>query len=160
MKTYILTLLLLCMSNPSFAQCKDLFREFRKEPCAEYIMIPSYLTAIGKMFLKNTPEARIAKKMKSIRILDMEQCPEEVRHRFNQRVNTLHQKGYEMMIRINEDGEQMRIYARIEKECARELLIACSEDDECTLVQITGKLSKEDIKRLIDDQLKNKNGRE
>ena len=159
MKTYILTLLLLCVSCLSSAQSDDLFREFKKEPCAEYVMIPSYVMAIGKMFMNNDPDARMAKKVKTIRVLDMERCPKEVRRRFERRVNTLRRKGYEPMIRVNEDGEQAHIYIRIKDDLVRELLIACSEADECTLVQIKGKFTKEDMTQLIDDQLAQKDGR-
>lgn len=159
MKAYILTLLLLCMSSVSSAQSDDLFREFKKEPCAEYVVIPSYVTAIGKLFMNNDPEARMAKKVKSIRVLDMEQCPAEVRRRFDRRVKGLQRQGYEPMVRVNEDGEQVRIYVRIEEDTARELLIACSEPSECTLVQITGKFTKEDMEQLIEEQLDDKHGR-
>lgn len=159
MKAYILTLLLLCMSSLSSAQSDDLFREFKKEPCAEYVVIPSYVTAIGKLFMNNDPEARMAKKVKSIRVLDMEQCPAEVRRRFDRRVKGLQRKGYEPMVRVNEDGERVHILARIKNDHVRELLIACSEAGECTLVQIKGKFTRKDMERLIDDQLAHKDGR-
>ena len=159
MKTYILTLLLLCVSCLSSAQGDDLFREFKKEPCAEYVMIPSYVMAIGKMFMNDDPDARMAKKVKTIRVLDMERCPKDVRRRFERRVNALRRKSYEPMIRVNEDGEQAHIYIRIKDDLVRELLIACSEADECTLVQIKGKFTKEDMTQLIDDQLSHKDER-
>ena len=159
MKNYLLILLMLCASSLAHAQSDDLFREFKKEPCAEYVVIPSYVTAFGKLFMGNDPDARMAKKVKTIRVLDMEQCPDKVRRRFERRVASLREQGYEPMVRVNEDGERVHIYVRIKNGTARELLIACSEPRECTLVQITGKFTKEDMKQLIDEQLADKDGR-
>lgn len=159
MKTYTLTLLLLCLSTVALAQGDDLFDEFKREPNAEYVSIPSFVTLLGKPFMGNDPDTRLAKKVKSVRVLDIEQCPPEVKRRFDRRVKALPKKGYETMVHVNDDGERLRIYARMKKDVVRELLIACSEEGECTLVQVKGRFSKKDIDRLVDEQTSHRDGR-
>ena len=73
-KTYILTLLLLCLGMPALAQADALFDEFKRERNAEYIKIPAIVTAMGKLFMGNEPEDKFAKKVRTVRVLDMEKC--------------------------------------------------------------------------------------
>ena len=153
MKAHILTLLLLCASLTSVAQTgDDLFREFKREPNATYMKIPPFVTALGKIFMGDDPDAQMAKKVSSVRILDMDLCPAGVKRRFERRINALSRKGYETMAHINEDGERLHIYARAEDDVVRELLIARSEEGSCTLVQVKGKFDRKDIDVLMDEQ--------
>ena len=59
-------------------------------------------------------------------------------------------------MQMNEDGERIHIQMRMKKEVIRELLIAIIEDDECSLIQVNGKIRKQDIAQLINDQTTNK----
>lgn len=157
-KTYILTLLLLCLSMPALAQGDALFDEFKRERNAEYIKIPAIVTAMGKLFMGNESEEQFAKKVRTVRVLDMEKCSAGVKRRFDRRVAALVHKGYETMVRVNDDGEKVHIYARIKNKVIRELLIACSEEKDCTLVQIKGRFNRDDIARVVNEQTGHKHG--
>ena len=75
MKKYILALALLFVCHIGFAQdLNSLFDEFKKEPNADCISISPFMMAIGKMFMGNDSDAKLARKFKSIRILDLEAC--------------------------------------------------------------------------------------
>lgn len=150
MKTLLLTLILACLSLSSFGQSDAIFNEFKREKNAEYISIPPVLMTIGNWFTGKDADAEFARKVKSVKILDMEHCSKRVKQRFDQRVDALQHKRYETMVRINDEGERMRIYIRVEKGIVHELLIACSEHNECTLVQINGRFKREDINQLIE----------
>ena len=157
-KTYILTLLLLCLGMPALAQGDALFDEFKRERNAEYIKISAIVTAMGKLFMGNEPEDKFAKKVRTVRVLDMEKCSAGVKRRFDRRVAALAHKGYETMVRVNDDGEKVHIYARIKNKVIRELLIACSEEKDCTLVQIKGRFNRDDIARVVNEQTGHKHG--
>ena len=64
------------------------------------------------------------------------------------------------MIQAIEDGEKVRILTRIENNTVRELLIVCTGNDDCALIQLNGKIKKEDIAELVNEETKKrKDGR-
>ena len=100
MKKYILALALLFFCHIGFAQnLNSLFDEFGKEPNAECINISPFMMTIGKMFMGNDNDAKLARKFKSIRILDLEACSKNVQERFNKKINTQRIEGYETLVR-------------------------------------------------------------
>ena len=48
---------------------------------------------------------------------------------------------------------------KIRKDAIRELLVVCSGNDSCTLIQINGKFVKDDIDKLVSMETGKKNGR-
>ena len=71
MKKYILALALLFVCHIGFAQdLNSLFDEFKKEPNADCISISPFMMAIGKMFMGNDSDAKLARKFKFGSLLD------------------------------------------------------------------------------------------
>ena len=137
MKKYILALALLFVCHIGFAQdLNSLFDEFKKEPNADCISISPFMMAIGKMF-------------KSIRILDLEACSTSVKERFSKKINAQRIKDYETLVQVNDEGEKVHILAKSKNDVIRELLIVCTGNGDCTLVQLKGKVSKEKIAKLL-----------
>ena len=160
MKKIILTLALGIICQSSFAQNIDnLFEKFSKECQAENISIPPFMMSLGKLFMSDEGLS-IVKGIRSLRILDLEDCPTTVKERFAEQVNKLHLEGYEPMIQVNEDGEKVRIFALPYKDSIKELLLVCSGKDDCILMQMKGKIKKEDIAHLVNEQTSKKDGSE
>ena len=142
MKKYILALALLFVCHIGFAQdLNSLFDEFKKEPNADCISISPFMMAIGKMFMGNDSDAKLARKFKSIRILDLEACSTSI--------NAQRIKDYETLVQVNDEGEKVHILAKSKNDVIRELLIVCTGNGDCTLVQLKGKVSKEKIAKLL-----------
>ena len=158
MKKIIATLALIIVCQGIFAQNIDtLFEKFSKEQQAESVSIPPFMMSLGKLFISDE-DLSIAKGIRSLRILDLEDCPTTVKERFSEQVNKLHLEGYEPMIQVNEDGEKVRIFALPYKDCIKELLLVCSGKDDCALIQMKGKIKKEDIVQLVNEQTSKKDG--
>ena len=160
MKKYLVAIALMIACQTTFAQStKDIFEEFGKEWNAESVTISPFLMSIGRLFMDNdTPD--IAKSIRSMKVLDLEDCSNEVKERFNQKVNNLQLEGYETMIQTIENGEKVRILTRMKNDAIRELLIVCTGNDDCALIQLNGKIKKEDIAELVNEETKKrKNGR-
>ena len=160
MKKYLVAIALMIACQNTFAQStKEIFEEFGKEWNAESVSIPSFIMSIGRLFMDDdTPE--IAKSIDFMKILDLEDCSSKVKARFNEKVNNLQLEGYETMIQTIENGEKVRILTRIEDNTVRELLIVCTGNDDCALIQLNGKIKKEDIAELVNEETKKrKNGR-
>jgi hypothetical protein len=158
MKKFVFTLLLVLGCQISLAQnSAALFDEFRREKNAEYVSASPFLMFIGKMFYPYNDEGKeIASKIRSAKILDLDECSPDVKQRFSRQFEALSNNGYETLMQMNEDGERIHIQMRMKKEVIRELLIAIIEDDECSLIQVNGKIRKQDIAQLINDQTTNK----
>ena len=160
MKKYLVAIALMIACQNTFAQStKDIFEEFGKEWNAESVTISPFLMTIGRLFMDNdTPD--IVKSIRSMKVLDLEDCSNKVKTRFNEKVNSLQLEGYETMIQTIEDGEKVRILTRMENDAIRELLIVCTGNDDCALIQLNGKIKKEDIAELVNEETKKrKNGR-
>lgn len=159
MKKYVFTLLIMllgCQASPA-QNAATLFDEFRREKNAEYVSVSPFLMFIGKMFCNYDGEGKeIASKIHSAKVLDLDGCPPETRQRFARQFESLTHNGYETLMQINDDGERIHIQMRMEKDVVRELLIAIMEDNECSLVQVNGKIRKQDIARLVNEQTTNK----
>lgn len=59
----------------------------------------------------------------------------------------------------DDEGEKVRVLMKTKKETIRELLFVCTGKEDCTLVQINGKFTKEDIDKLVNQETKKKHGR-
>lgn len=159
MKKYIFTLLLLSACHLIYGQNIDkLFDEFGKEPNAECVHISPFMMSIGRLFASNGEEGKIMGKINSMRVLDLEECPAEVKERFDKQAGKAATGEYEELMRVNDQGEKVRIWMKMQKEVIRELLFVCTGNGDCTLVQIKGKFSKDDIDILVNEETGKKHG--
>lgn len=160
MRKFLFTLSLLLVCHIGYGQNIDsIFEEFGSEQNAEYVRISPFMKSLGMLFCKNVEGIDILHKVKSLKVLDMDDCSTKVKERFNGRISKLNHRGYEELIRVNDGGEKVRILMKIKKDAIRELLIICSGNDDCTLVQINGKFTKDDIDGLVAMETGTKNGR-
>lgn len=159
MKKYLFALLLLFVCHWGYGQSiNGLFNEFGHEKNADCVKISSFMMSLGRMFAGNDKDTEIMGKIKSMRVMDLEECPQSVKERFNRKVNRLDLHDYEELMRVNDEGEKVKVLMRMKKETIRELVFVCTGKDDCTLVQINGKFTKEDIDKLINEQTGQKNG--
>ena len=159
MKKILAALALIMACQNTFAQnIQSLFDEFSKEHQAESVRISPFMMSLGKLFMSDDIPS-VAKGITSMRILDLEDCEDTVKERFSKQVNKLQSEGYEPMIQINEDGEKVRIFTLPYKDGIKELILVCSGNDDCTLIQMKGQIRKEDIAQLVNEQTSKKDGR-
>lgn len=159
MKKLLFTVVLVWICSLANAQnVDDIFKEFKNEPNAECVNVSPFLMSIGKLFAHGEGSSIISK-IKSMKVLDLERCTATTKERFNQSIEKLKLNKYETLIRVNDSGEKVRILAKQKKDYISELLIISIDKDDCTLVQINGKIRQKDIDKLIAQQTGNKNGR-
>lgn len=137
----------------------DILESFRNEPNAEFVHVPKFLLKIGTTFARvnadDTDERqalKLASKINSVKVLDLDDCSQNVKARFTEETENLEDKGYESLIRINDDGENVRIFLRRNKDSITELLILDSSDDDLSMVQLKGKIKESEIGRLINSE--------
>ena len=107
---------------------------------------------IARMFIdkedKNNP---LIKGAQSVKVLDLEDSTKDIKKKFAQRVNQLQHNGYETWLQAKENGENVKIIAKMEDKTIRELLVLTTGKDDCALVMIKGKIKQEDIQAIIND---------
>lgn len=153
----ILATCLLAVCHLSQAQTVDaLFKEFKDATNAEYVHLPKILMRLGGKFISNEAEdaddrmiAKLAHRINSLRVLDMDDCSKTVRQRFTHALDRLTTAGYEELIRVNDDGDRVRIISRSKGGRIRELVIIKGGNDDCALVQLKLNINQAELDRLL-----------
>lgn len=81
----------------------------------------------------------------------MENCSPNIRKELQQEVNQLEQNGYETLVQTKEKDESVKLIAKMDKDAINELIVFFTENDECGLTLMKGKIKKEDINVMIND---------
>ena len=148
-----LTLMVACVS--ALAQTpSDLFTQFKGKNNAEYVHLGRLLVSILRPFACHNAddlEARTAMRcVRSLKILDLEDCEPEVKKQFAEAVNALRINGYHEVACSNSDGERTKVLIRQKGNTIRELLLLCAGDEDCSLVQIKCKVSPDALMTIVD----------
>lgn len=161
MKKYIRILLVMMAvgmtaTAASAQNVDEIFSEFASESEATCVKVNPFMMWFGKAFMGGGEDARIARKVTSVRVLDIEDCGDAVKARFRSRMDGLAGGELEELVRVNDEGEKVRVFAHIDKDKIRKMLVLC--DDDCTLVEINGKFDMNDLSGVIDSQVPKHNG--
>lgn len=159
MKQYLFSFVLFWVCSLGHAQNVDaIFNEFKDEPNADFVTISPFLMSMGKMFAHGEG-SEVLSKIKSMGVLELENCASGVKARFKKCIGHLDTEGYETLIRVNDSGDKVRILAKQKGKYIRELLIICTGESDCMLVRISGKISQKEMDQLVAQQTSKKNGR-
>ena len=163
MKKIIATLALIIACQATFAQNIDtLFSQFKDKEGADYMNIPTLMLKFMRTFTKsnNDKSYRFIKGIKSVKVLDMEDCTQEVKAEFLQEAKKLKLSGYETLVQTKEDGEEVQLIAKMDEENINDLIILITGKDDCGLTLMKGKIKKEDINVMMNDEKITIDGRE
>ena len=163
MKKTILTLALGIICQSTFAiNIDNLFAQFKDKEGADYMNIPSLVLKFMRTFTKsnNDKSYHFLKGIKSIKVLDMEECPSEVKADFLKEAKKLNLNGYETLVQTKDKGEEVKLIAKMDEEAISELIILISGKDDCGLTLLKGKIKKEDINVIMTDDKIMIDGRE
>ena len=124
--------------------------------------IPTLMLKFMRTFTKsnNDKSYRFIKGIKSVKVLDMEDCTQEVKAEFLQEAKKLKLSGYETLLQTKEDGEEVQLIAKMDEENINDLIILITGKDECGLTLMKGKIKKEDINVMMNDEKITIDGRE
>ena len=154
MRKFIATLALIIVCQVAFAQSiKALFKEFKEKEGADYISIPSLPLKFMHTFMKegNDKSLYFLKGIKSVKVLDMEDCTPQTKADFIQRTNQLNLNEYETLVMAKEDGDNVKILAKMNNETIREFIILTTGEDDCALILLKGKFKKDDLYAIMSD---------
>ena len=163
----LLVLLVVALQNISAKSVKQLIDEFKHETKAESVYVSPLLMKIARVAVNKDDmdeTSRLAlKKVKSIRVLSLEDCSKSVKDRFSQEVENLDDEEYQPLVVANSDGEKAKVMMLTKGDVIRELVIFAVDEEDSAIIQINGKLTQDDIQFIVNDQTtksksKNKKG--
>lgn len=149
MKKIIFTIMLMTVwaANMTAQSVDELFKEFKRKSNVEYIEIPKAMMSMASTFVKKDDGSDIIKRVNHISILNIENDPQLCQD-FAQKAVSLSRNGYETMVSSNEDNEKTLILVKTKNENITEMVVLNIEPNECSLIQIKGKLRPSDIEKL------------
>lgn len=149
MKKIIFTIMLMIAwaANITAQSVDDLFKEFKNKTNVEYIEIPKALMSMASTFVKNDDGSDIIKRVNHITILNIDNNSQLCQD-FAQKAMSLNKNGYETMVNSNEDNEKTLILVKTKNDNITEMVVLDIEPNECSLIQIKGKLRPSDIEKL------------
>lgn len=149
-RTLLNILLCLCTAVFAHAQTDNMFDRF-----SEMDGITSVY--ISKAMLNMIPDIQseiidlkgIAGKLESVKVLNSEK--ESVINKMKDTANQIFTpaNGYETLVRIRDNDDHADIYLKTNDNNLNEFVVLTQEKEELTIIVITGQLSPEDIKNII-----------
>lgn len=149
MKRFICIIAALVMIMPGgMAQTVNgLFRQFKDQPEAEYRNLAPLLMGVIKTFAIDEEDDKVIKSIKSIRVLDLEECAPEIRREYARKSRTLKPSGMEMLMQVKDEDEgTVRIWGKIKREKVKEVLVLTPDK----MVSIKGRFDLDKISQLIN----------
>ncbi|MDO5571785.1 MAG: DUF4252 domain-containing protein [Bacteroidales bacterium] len=126
----------------------DIYKEFSKKEGVQSLNVGSLGLSIAKSCI-NFSDKELKdniKDIKSVKILSFDECSKDDILSFKNKVSNLKTEGYELILKNNEDNEDVSIYVKIEKEKISEMVIV-SISDSPSMVFIKGTIDPEKISK-------------
>ena len=127
-----------------------LFRQFKDQPEAEYKDLTPLLMGIIKTFAideeDDKGDDKVIKSIKSIRVLDLEECAPEIRREYARKARNLKPRGMEMLMQVKKDDGTVCIWGKIKREKVKQVLVLTPDK----LVSIKGRFDLEKISQLLN----------
>ena len=145
MKKFIIMALLGLMGTTANAQ-KEVFQKYQDKDGVTTVHVPKFLMRLAGRF--DNEAKKLTDRINDIRIMSCEN--RNMSKKIKQDALAAYQsQGYEEMLRVKEDGEQIRIYQRALKNGKSEFALL-AEDEELAIINVTGRLSIDDMKNIED----------
>lgn len=106
--------------------------------------------SVGKMFggVNNMP---LARGVKTLEVYDLSDCnanqKQDISIQFNQIKDS---DGYETLMYAREDGDEVRIMIKKDKDLIREMVFLCMDKADPAIIRFSGKIKESDIAELVN----------
>lgn len=158
MKKIFLLAMLIGMSLFAKAQTLDQFVErFSKVEKAEVVNLDKNTLSMMMSMNSGTQDEETSKKMakakdvlsklKFVNILSLEESSESDRKAFCEAVETLTIDGLELLVEANEEDGHVKIFANIEENRCKELVVLSASEKDPAMVHVAGDFDLNEMKQ-------------
>ena len=145
MKKIAIIALMVLVCTGANAQ-KEVFQKYQDNEGVTTLHVPKFLMRMAS--LAGEDVKRLTDKVSGIRLLTCEN--KKLANKIKQDALAAYRsQGYEEMLRVKEDGEQVCIYQRPLKNGKSEFALMAF-DDELAIINVTGRLSLDEVRAIED----------
>lgn len=142
MKKAVIYLFLFTLSfSASSKTLDDILSEFSKAPHAEKVNFRKFL--FSSLKIANWDGKGINKKVSSMSILDLESCSTDIKFQFAQQIENMEMDGYELLMKMKDDHDNVLIISKSEKEKVKEMIIITVNDP--AIIKLKGDFTPDDL---------------
>ncbi len=152
MKKYLFCLVLaLAIGQMSYAQSVEKFLEnVSNTENVDKVKIGHFMMSLGKIF-GGVGDMPVARGVHTLEVYDLAACNAGVKKDLLNQLNRLKDSdGYETLIMAKDKGDNVRIMMKKKKDEISDLVILCMDENDPTVVKISGKIKEKDLAELTD----------
>ena len=158
MKKYLLSIVFIFMLGQSQLFCQQnigqFVNNFSNTDGVEKIKIGSFWMSLIKMTGKANGVPAL-KGVNGIEIYALDSNSEEKNRQFREEIRTLQDgDNYETLLKVNDEGDDVRIVFKKEKDKIREIIVFCIDETESTIIRLKGKISEKELSKILNGQVK------
>ena len=154
MKKFFLTLIMtLCAFALVQAQnsYEEIYTRLSREANAERVDVGNFLMKLA-VALSDDEETRFMKDIRSISVLSLESCNEQVKDAFRTAVGKSPETGLKLLTEVSDESKNLRVLAKMNKKYISQLVIVSTGDEPC-LITIRGKIELTDVRKLVSTNI-------
>jgi hypothetical protein len=137
---------------PGFIDFGDLSAAYG-EPSISINIGGTLLQFVGLMSEDGNPEtSEMLSQLKGVRVFGypIEQDPSVAKQKFGEVKSNLKSKGWEPVVQVNEDNEQVLIYMKMNGSSMEGMTVMTVDDEEVMFINIIGKLDPRQLGKVMD----------
>ncbi len=138
--------------QPTNDEVESIFKEFKSGNNVTYVNLPKTLIKLGLKAANDETANALAKQIDELQILTFEEADQKTKDGLYNRISKLESKGYEPMIKTNEDGEKVRIFIKGNEKEVQSLVIFAMDKEDCSLINIVGHINPSNIDDIVRSQ--------
>ena len=138
--------------KPTNDEVESIFKEFKSGDNVTYVNLPKTLIKLGLKAANDETANALAEQIDGLQILTFEKADQKTKDGLYNRISKLESKGYEPMIKTNEDGEKVRIFIKGNEKEVQSLVVFAMEKEECSLIKIDGRINPSNIDDIVKSQ--------
>ena len=140
--------------QPTNDEVESIFKEFKSGNNVTYVNLPKTLIKLGLKAANDETANALAKQIDELQILTFEEADQKTKDGLYNRISKLESKGYEPMIKTNEDGEKVRIFIKGNEKEVQSLVVFAMDKEDCSLINIVGHINPSNIDDIVKSQTK------
>jgi hypothetical protein len=133
-----------------FGALNDMFGE----PTVQISVGASLLGLVGSLSANEDPEtAEIFKRLKGVRVtvFETDALVEEAVGLIKNVSSRLSSQGWESVVTVNSDDEQVRIFMMINDQQVEGITVMALDEDEAAFINVIGNIDPEELSKVMDD---------
>lgn len=95
------------------------------------------------------------KNVNSVRVLRLNDCKTKVKKRFCKEIANLDEEEYQPLVMTasakRSTDKDFKVLVKADAEVVSEFVVLSTSKDDCSLMQVEGKIALSDIQKIIDD---------